>query len=65
MLFIGDIGFASPDDMEIYKETFNDEWDDEFYFVISEIKEHLDCLVKHQQLSHCCVLLELRKCRHQ
>ena len=60
VLFIGDIGFANAEEMKICKETFIDEWDDEFYFVMSEISERLDCLEKYQQLSHCCVLLELR-----
>ena len=57
VLFIGDIGFENLEEMEKCKDT--DEWDDEFYFVMSEMR--LDCLVKYQQLSHCCVLLEFRK----
>ena len=61
VLFIGDIGFANPKEMKKCKEDFIHEWDDEYYFVISEINEHLDCIVKHQQLSYCCVLLELRR----
>ena len=61
VLYIGDIGFANPEDLQKCKETFCDEWDDELYFVMSEISGHLDCLVKYRQLSHCCVLLELRK----
>ena len=61
VLSIGDIGFANLEDMEKCRETFNDEWDDEFYFVISELKGALACLTSYQQLSHCCVLLELRK----
>ena len=61
VLFIGDIGFANLEQMNKCKKTFDNEWDDEFYFVISEFKERLDCFVNYQQLSHCCVLLELRK----
>ena len=60
VLFIGDIGFANTEEMKNCKETFIDEWDDEFYFVMSEISDRLDCLEKYQQISHCCVLLELR-----
>ena len=60
VLYIGDIGFANLLEMEKCKETFSDEWDDEYYFVISELGERLNCHVKYQQLSHCCVLLELR-----
>ena len=57
VLFIGDIGFANLENMEKCKE--DDEWDDEFYFVMSEMR--LARLVKYKQLSHCCVLLEFRK----
>ena len=60
VLFIGDIGFASAEEMENCRKTFKDEWDDEFYFIMSKIRRHLDCLVNYQQLSHCLVFLELR-----
>ena len=60
VLLIGDIGFANLEEMKKCKETFNDEWDNEFYFVLSEFKTHLHCLLEYQQLSHCCVLLELK-----
>ena len=35
VLFVGDIGFANLEEMEKCKETYKDEWDEEFYFVIS------------------------------
>jgi cyclopropane fatty-acyl-phospholipid synthase-like methyltransferase len=56
--FIADIGFANSKDMEKCKEAFSDEWDDEYYFVISDLLPRLDNLYSYQQFSHCGVLLE-------
>jgi len=60
VFLIGDIGFETPADLEKCKSNHADIWDDdEFFFVLSELKPRLDCRVKHEQLSHCCVLIEL------
>ena len=61
VFIIGDIGFETLADLEVCKDKFADIWDyDEFFFVMSELRQGLSCHIRHELLSHCCVLIELR-----
>jgi len=65
IIFVGDIGFPTRDDLEKCKAICDpDEWDDdEYYFVFTELCEQLanTCKTTYQQISHCAGLMKVCK----
>ena len=60
-ILIGDIAFMTRADMENCRMKVGDEWDDEeFYFVIDEMKREFPDLL-YQQVSHCSGIITLSK----
>jgi len=63
VIFVGDIGFPTRDDLKKCKAVCNpDEWDDdEYYLVFTELCEQLatSCNATYQQVSHCAGLMRV------
>jgi len=60
VILIGDIGFPTPEDLQKCEEAYTDLIDyDEFFFIVSELAKQVNFPVKCQQISYCCVLLEI------
>lgn len=60
-IYIGDVAFATREELEKCKLQAGDEWDEtEIYFVFDELKEFLPTLV-FEPMSYCAGILTLRK----
>ena len=60
-IYIGDVAFATREELEKCKLQAGDEWDEtEIYFVFDELKEFLPKLV-FEPMSYCAGILTLRK----
>jgi len=60
---IGDISFENSADLKKCKKLCGDEWDEEFYFVFSELEKTLNsiCGLSYFQISHCGGIIEIVK----
>lgn len=60
-IYIGDVAFATRDELEKCKLQAGDEWDEtEIYFVFDELKRALPKLV-FEPMSYCAGILTLKK----
>jgi putative AdoMet-dependent methyltransferase len=62
-IIIGDVSFPNRDEMAKCEALSGDEWDDEeFYFIFSELKDHLAdiCKLSYYQFSHCGGIMEIK-----
>lgn len=60
-IYIGDVAFASREELERCAKTAGDEWDDEeSYFVYEELKQYFPDM-KFERISVCAALLSLKK----
>lgn len=63
-ILFGDVSFETREKLERIKSKYNEYWDnDEFYFVVEEIKKHLDddCLSEYIKISYCAGVLVISK----
>ncbi len=60
-ILIGDVAFKTREDMKDCREKAGDEWDDEeFYFVIDEMKQAFPSL-RYQSVSYCSGIITLSR----
>jgi putative AdoMet-dependent methyltransferase len=60
VIIIGDVDFATRDDLKVCEAQNADDWDDEeFYFVFDELADALGdaCLATFEKISHCAGIL--------